>query len=63
MTNLSTYLKNNLMGGYANGSFTAEQVSIYSVNYLLNGRLTQADFDEIQEMLNPPVVEEESYVK
>lgn len=59
MTNLSTYLKNNLMGGYANGSFTAEQVSIYSVNYLLNGRLTQADFDEIQEMLNPTVVEEE----
>ena len=47
MTNLSTYLKNNLMGGYANGSFTEQQVNIFAFNYLSRGQLTQEDFDEV----------------
>lgn len=56
---LNQFLKQNLIDGYQNGSFTKEQVNIYSTNYLLNGRITQADFDEIQAVLNPEENHEE----
>ena len=51
--NMSEFLKDNLISGYQNQSFTKEQVNIFSMNYLMNGRLTQDDFDDIQETLEP----------
>ena len=51
--NLAEFVKGNLIGGYQNGSFTKEQVNIYSLNYLANARISQADFDEIQAAINP----------
>jgi hypothetical protein len=57
--NIADFLKNNLKSGYDNGSFTYEQVNIYSFNYLSRGQITQADFDEIQLHLNPIEIEEE----
>ena len=51
--NLAEFVKDNLIGGYQNGSFTKEQVNIYSLNYLANARIAQADFDEIQTAINP----------
>jgi len=50
---IADFLKTNLIAGYDNGSFTEEQVNIYSVNYLSKGQISQADFDEIQLHLNP----------
>jgi hypothetical protein len=55
--NIAEFLKTNLKSGYDNGSFSLEQVNIFSLNYLMKGQITQADFDEIQLHLNP--VEEE----
>lgn len=51
--NIAEFLKTNLKSGYDNGSFTYEQVNIYSFNYLSRGQISQADFDEIQLHLNP----------
>ena len=50
---IADFIKNNLKSGYDNGSFTYEQVNIYSLNYLSKGQISQADFDEIQFHLNP----------
>lgn len=50
---LNDFLRNNLISGYQNGSFTFEQVNIFSINYLLRGQITQDDFDQIQQVLNP----------
>ncbi len=52
--NLAEFVKTNLISGYQNGSFSAEQVNIYSLNYQMRGIITQADFDEIQLAMNPP---------
>ena len=52
--NLAEFVKGNLIGGFQNGSFTLEQVNIYSLNYQTRGIITQADFDEIQAAVNPP---------
>jgi hypothetical protein len=52
--NFAEFIKSNLISGFRNGSFTGEQVNIYSMNYLLRGNITQEDFDEIQLALNPP---------
>jgi len=57
--NIADFLKTNLKSGYDNGSFTYEQVNIYSFNYLSKGQISQSDFDEIQLHLNPVEVEEE----
>jgi hypothetical protein len=56
---IADFLKNNLKSGYDNGSFTYEQVNIYSSNFLSKGQISQSDFDEIQLHLNPIEVEEE----
>lgn len=56
--NLSLFLKNNLISGYQNGSFSEQQVNIYAMNYLMNGRLEQGHFEEIQAVLYPLEVEE-----
>ena len=57
--NISEFIKTNLKSGYDNGSFTYEQVNIYSFNYLSKGQISQSDFDEIQSHLNPVEEEEE----
>ena len=48
------FLKDNLVRGYLNYSFSKEQVNIFSMNYLLGGRIAQEDFETIQ-----TIVEEE----
>ena len=50
---LNVFVKENLVSGFQNGSFSKEQVNIFSVNYLEKGILSQVDFDEIQTALNP----------
>lgn len=52
--NLAEFIKSNLIGGFQNGSFTLEQVNIFSLNYQTRGIITQTDFDEIQLAVNPP---------
>ena len=52
--NLAQFVKDNLVGGFQNGSFTLEQVNIFALNYQTRGIITQADFDEIQTAINPP---------
>ena len=52
--NLAQFVKDNLVGGYQNGSFTLEQVNIFALNYQTRGIITQVDFDEIQAAVNPP---------
>lgn len=52
MFDIAQFIKNNLIGGYDNGSFTREQVNIFALNYLSKGQIAQADFDEIQGHLN-----------
>lgn len=45
--NLSDFVKENLIGGFENGSFTREQVNIFAANYLLKAIITEADFNDI----------------
>lgn len=59
MFDLAKFIKDNLTSGFSNGSFTQEQVNIFALNYLMKGQITQEDFDEIQEFLNPQEQEEE----
>lgn len=53
MFDIGKFITENLLSGYDNGSFTAEQVNIYAFNYLAKGQITQTHFDEIQLHLNP----------
>ena len=50
---LNIFLKNNLISGFQNNSFTQEQVVIFAMNYLNKAQLTQDDLDEIMEVLFP----------
>lgn len=50
---LNEFIKDNLISGYQNNSFTLEQVNIFSLNYLEKGMITQSDFDTIQNVLYP----------
>ena len=51
MFNLHDFIFNNLISGYKNGSFTKEQVSIYSVNYMTKGLFTETDVEKLNEIL------------
>jgi len=53
MFNLKDFVKTNLINGFANGSFTLEQVNIFASNYLLKGVLTESDVVELSEAMNP----------
>lgn len=57
--NLAKFLTETLISGYQNGSFTAEQVVIFGMNYLNRGQIAQDDFDEIMLVLYPHEIEEE----
>ena len=52
MFNLHDFIFNNLVSGYKNGSFTKEQVSIYSVNYMTKGLFTETDVEKLNEILS-----------
>lgn len=54
---LAKFIVNNLTGGFSNGSFSKEQVNIFAINYLMKGKISQEDFDYIQNYMNP-VMEE-----
>lgn len=53
MFNMADFIKENLVNGYWNGSFTKEQVNIFAMNYLMRGMITQADFDYIIQAIEP----------
>lgn len=55
--NLAEFIKTNLTSGFTNGSFTEQQVNIFAINYLMKGQISQQDFDEIQQFMNPTVEE------
>ena len=56
---INEFIRDNLISGFNNGSFTSEQVNIFSFNYLEKGIITQADFDMIQLALIPEVIDDE----
>ena len=53
MFNQSKFIIDNLKNGYANGSFSAEQVNIFALNYTIKGIITDSQFAEIVEFVNP----------
>ena len=53
MFNTEMFLKENLIRGLANGSFTAEQVGIYAYNYYRKGDISESCFNELKEMVEP----------
>ncbi len=55
----SKFIVNNLKSGYNNGTWNAEQVSIFSMNYLMKGQISEAQFNELQDFMNPPEIVEE----
>lgn len=54
MFDMRSFIKTNLLNGYHNGAFTKEQVAIYAVQYVARGWLTEADLDEIRQVIDPP---------
>lgn len=53
MFNQAEFIKNNLLGGFQNGTWNEFQVNIFAMNYLLRGVITQQDFDEIMVAMQP----------
>ena len=53
MFNQSKFIIDNLTNGFANGSFSAEQVNIFAMNYKLNGLNSDEQFNEIVEFVSP----------
>lgn len=58
MFDMAEFLKDNLITGFQNGSFTEQQVNIFAMNYLTKGMLKQADFEEIMDSMRPVVDED-----
>ena len=67
MFNLEEFIVTNLIEGYRSNTFNEFQVNIYASGYMLKGAITQKGFDEIlqaiEEIKNPPELEEESGVE
>lgn len=53
MFNQSKFIIDNLTNGFENGSFSAEQVNIFAMNYKLKGLITDEQFNEIVEFVRP----------
>ena len=53
MFNQSKFIIDNLTNGFENGSFSAEQVNIFAMNYKLKGLITDEQFNEIVEFVSP----------
>ena len=58
MFDMAEFVKENLIRGYWDRSFTEAQVNIFAMNYLLKAIITQEDFDEIMEGIKPKEDEE-----
>jgi len=54
--NLSKFLSDALISGHGNGSFTTEQVIIYTQNYYNKAQVTQSDYDRVIAALSPQEV-------
>lgn len=77
MFNFNDFIVENLTKGYANNSFSEQQINIFAMNYLTRGLLTQESFDFIlseierikEEKLNenavvePPMIEDETEIE
>ena len=67
MFNLEEFIITNLIEGYRSNTFNEFQVNIYASGYLLKGAITQEGFEDIlkaiEEIKNPPELDEESGVK
>ena len=50
---LAKFVKDNLIGGFQNGTWDEFQVRIFATNYLMRGQIKQADFDEIMQSMEP----------
>ena len=57
MFSTEIFLKENLIKGFENGSFSEEQVKIYAFNYKVKGYISEECFDEI--ITNATVPQEE----
>lgn len=53
MFNMAEFIKENLVNGYWNGSFSKEQVHIFAMNYLMRAMISQEDFNYILEAIEP----------
>ena len=53
MFNQSKFIIENLTKGFDNGSFSAEQVNIFAMNYKLKGLISDEQFNEIVEFVSP----------
>ena len=53
MFDYGKFIIDNLKIGFANGSFSAEQVNIFAMNHKLKGLLTDEQFNEIVEFVSP----------
>ena len=60
MFNAEEFLKENLIKGFENGSFTSEQINIFAFNYKLKGYISEECFNEIVTSAVVPTVIEES---
>jgi len=60
MFDMASFLKQNLIRGYWDGSFSETQVNIYAANYMVKGWFTQDDFNEVIEAIQPQEESEEA---
>lgn len=60
MFDYGKFVIDNLKSGFENGSFSAEQVNIFAVNYKLKGLITDEQFNEVVEFVSPAVTESEA---
>jgi len=47
MFDITAYLKSNLISGFQNGIFSAEQVAVYAGKFLIAGHFLETDVAEI----------------
>lgn len=57
MFEMTDFIKDNLIRGYWDGSFSEPQVNIFAMNYLMRAMITQDDFNFILEAIQPREVE------
>lgn len=53
MFNYGEFVIENLKNGLAKDSFSSEQVNIWALNYKIKGIITDEQFNEIVEFVNP----------
>lgn len=53
MFNLSEILRNNLIDGFRNGSFSKAQIIIFASNYVAKEMLSEEDFATVLDIFTP----------